>query len=567
MVVPAAPRGPWLADGEGWETERELGASPADFRLERFFAKYEFTARHLLCCSDVEPLGLAELLALGEESEATGDALELWRGLSLGYTETRGHPALLAEIAASYADDAPPPEAAASGPAQPISAEHVLECAPQEGVALALAALLKPGDSAVVVCPAYQSLAELALCRGARCYPWRARGGGGGCGGALTFEVDDLQEALARVLRETGRPAALIVTNFPHNPSGATLRPDEWARVLGLAAEGGSWLLSDEMYRGLEGRVAGAPPPVDGRPRPQASPLAAAATAYARGVSLSGLSKVYGLPGLRIGWLACPDSALLARMGALRDFTTICSSAPSQILALVALRNRAALRARARALVDDGEAAAAAFFESHAERFAYHAPVAGPIAFPALRAPSARAADAEAYCERLVTQHGARRPSVRPPAARLLRVPACSAPPRGETCRRLTPSFPVPAPAARQASCCCRPPFTAADSTGRTSASVSAGATAARCSSGGTAPCRDDERADEQVASIDAAQRRDGGRSVISYDADDDEIRLVSACWRHVGCRPCLRAECACISAPESGARTPPGRKHWGRAS
>lgn len=440
----SATGGPWLAGDAGWEKEREPGALPADFALERFFAKYEFSARHLLCCSDVEPLKLSELLQIGEESAESGDALELWRGLSLGYTETRGHPALLAEIASSYNDDAAVQAATPAGSARAsdaglgegtprvdtresqtlerytIGAEHILECAPQEGVALALAALLQPEDTAVVVCPAYQSLAELALCRGARCYPWRARGGcgsgvGGSVGGSgegdgaagsgaepLTFAVDDLEVTLRIIKLVTGRPATLIITNFPHNPSGATLSPSDWERVVRLAEEGGSWLLSDEMYRGLEGTAATAESPA------RAQPLAAAASAYARGISLSGMSKVYGLPGVRIGWLACPDTGLLARMGALRDFTTICSAAPSQILALIALRNRAALRQRARELVGAGAAAAGAFFEKHADRFVYHAPVAGPIAFPALRDPAARAADAEAYCEGLVREHGAR---------------------------------------------------------------------------------------------------------------------------------------------------------------
>lgn len=143
------------------------------------------------------------------------------------------------------------------------------------------------------------------------------------------------------------------------------------------------------MYRGLEKDGAA--------PR-----LRAAADAYERGVSLSGLSKVYGLPGLRLGWLSCRDPAFVSAAASLKDFTTICSAAPSQVLALMAMRRREELAARARGLIAQGEAAAAAFFEQHAELFEYHPPQAGPIAFPALRAPGARAADAEAYCEALV---------------------------------------------------------------------------------------------------------------------------------------------------------------------
>ncbi|KAJ1630482.1 pyridoxal phosphate-dependent transferase, partial [Pavlovales sp. CCMP2436] len=353
--------------GDGWEAERPPFASPADFRLERYFAKHEFVAKHLLCCSDVEPLAMAELLEGADE-----ESLSLWGGLHLGYTETRGLPALLGEIANSY---------------ESIDAVHVIECVPQEGVTLAACALVEPGDGIIVMWPSYQSLVEVALCRGAVAQPWRARGGGSG-DGPMRFDVCDLEEAIVRLL-ERGAPLKLIVTNLPHNPSGCTLAPSEWARVVALAEQHGAWLFSDEMYRGLE--------PIGGAPQ-----LQAAADAYARGVSLSGLSKVYGLPGLRLGWLACREAGFVERVAALKDFTTICSAAPSQVLALVAMRRRVELAARARAFIEAGEAAADEFFHRHRDLFDYHRPQAGPIAFPALRREGARAADAELYCERLV---------------------------------------------------------------------------------------------------------------------------------------------------------------------
>jgi aspartate/methionine/tyrosine aminotransferase len=390
---------------EGWESTRAAGSKPAPFRLERFFAKHEFTAEHLLCCSDVEPLTMSELL-----EGADDDARDLWNGLRLGYTQTMGLPQLLDEIAQTY------------GPQ--VGPQHLLECAPQEGVTLAMCALIQPGDAVVVAWPAYQSLLEIALSRGAIAHAWHARRDVRRADGAasLAFDVEDLAATL-HAAAKGGAPVRCIVVNFPHNPTGTTLSVSQWARVVELARQYGAWLFADEMYRGLEKQPgetpatmtsssmgsSGAPggpnaPHGSGAPAsPQFAPrLEAAVDAYEKGISLSGLSKVYGLPGLRIGWLACRDQSLLASAAALKDYTTICSSAPSQLLALMAMRRADELVARARGLVASGEAAAAAFFDKHAELFEYVPPQAGPIAFPALRSPRARAADVERYCEKLV---------------------------------------------------------------------------------------------------------------------------------------------------------------------
>jgi aspartate/methionine/tyrosine aminotransferase len=362
----ASPRA--ATPASGWEFERAAGSNPREFLLERFFAKHEFVAKHLLCCSDVEPVRMAELL-----DSADDEARALWDSLVLGYTQPRGLPLLLAEIAASY---------------ERVSESDLQECAPQEGVTLAMAALVRPGDAVVVAWPSYQSLVEVALCRGARATAWHARGGGGGEGGPMRFEIADLEAAIATA-KAGGAPLRLLVVNFPHNPTGATLSAADWARVVALAAREGAYLFSDEMYRGLE-------------PRPGAPPLSAAVDVYERGISLSGLSKVHGLPGLRIGWLASRDAAFLKTVGGLRDFSTICSAGPSQVLALMAMRRREHLAARARALIASGSEAAGAFFETHADLFEYSAPQAGPIGFPALRAAGARAVDVERYCEALV---------------------------------------------------------------------------------------------------------------------------------------------------------------------
>ena len=116
--------------------------NPREFLLERYFAQHEFTANHLLCCSDVAPLTLKEVLEL---SSGDDEALGLWENLSLGYTESQGHPLLLKEIAATYESGA-------------IAPEHVLTVVPQEGILLTVEALVGAGDEVIVTWPAYQSL-------------------------------------------------------------------------------------------------------------------------------------------------------------------------------------------------------------------------------------------------------------------------------------------------------------------------------------------------------------------------------------------------------------------------
>lgn len=108
-----------------------------------------------------------------------------------------------------------------------------------------------------------------------------------------------------------------VITNFPHNPTGAHLTKSDWQRLCNLCQTRGAYLFNDEMYRLLEHD-------------PKAL-LPSAADSYERGISLSGMSKALSMPGLRIGWVAMQDQQLLQKVTELKDYTTICSSAPSEV--------------------------------------------------------------------------------------------------------------------------------------------------------------------------------------------------------------------------------------------
>jgi aspartate/methionine/tyrosine aminotransferase len=244
-----------------------------EFKLERYFAKWEFNAPYLLCSSDIEGWRMSDLLAL-----ADADARERWERLTLGYTESQGLPALREELAGLYPGVLP---------------EQVLTFGgAQEALFVLMNVLLGPGDHAVVTWPGYQSLHEVARATGAEVTLLRLRAEDG-------WRLD-----LAEVERALRPDTRLLVVNFPHNPTGALPDADTWRGLFALAEARGVYVLSDEVYRLME---------YDAR-----DTLPAAVELSGRGVSLGVMSKTFGLAGLRVGWLACQDAGILARCAALQ---------------------------------------------------------------------------------------------------------------------------------------------------------------------------------------------------------------------------------------------------------
>ena len=320
----------------------------ADFALERYFARWEFAVRHLLCASDLEGWAMTDLLALADPGSRA-----LWDGLRLGYTESTGHPLLRAEISTLY---------------EGVGADDVLVFAGAEEAIFCLAnVLLGPGDHAVVTWPGYQSLYEVARAAGAEVTLHELREGDG-----WALDVDRLVGAIRAETR-------LVVINAPHNPTGMLPTAAEWRALTDACTRSGVHLLVDEVYRFLElDPVTGEAP----------ARLSAGADALpGLGISLGVMSKSFALAGLRIGWLATTDRELLARCAAFKDYTTICSSAPAEILALIALRAREAVLARSHGIVGSNILLLDSFFERWAGTFDWVRPRGGSIGFPRLTAP------------------------------------------------------------------------------------------------------------------------------------------------------------------------------------
>jgi aspartate/methionine/tyrosine aminotransferase len=327
-----------------------------DFRLETYFSRWEFAARFHLTASDAQSMSLRELLDLADE-----DGRERWDSLHLGYTQTFGLPALREAIASTY---------------DLVDAQDVVCFAgASEAIYLAMQVLLDPADHAVVLTPNYQAAetTPLSFCdvTGVALRPED--------GWALDVA------AVAAALRPSTR---VVSVNFPNNPTGAVPDEDAWHSLATLCAERGIWLFSDEVYRGLEQAPR--------TPLPQAADLSAAA------LSLNVMSKAYGLPGLRIGWIACRDRDIIARLERAKHYTSICNSAPSEVLALIALRARDEILGRNRQIVADNLPVFDAFFGRFPDLFAWAPPDGGCVAFPRYLGTDG----VETMCTALVEQEG-----------------------------------------------------------------------------------------------------------------------------------------------------------------
>jgi aspartate/methionine/tyrosine aminotransferase len=319
------------------------------FAIERFYERWEFRAELMLSSSDCESLSVEDLLMLEPDARARLHELDL------GYTEVAGSHELRSAVAARY---------------ERIGAEDVLTlAAAEEGIFTAYHALLGPGDHAVVESPCYGSAVAVARSTGANVSLWQRHHEDG-----WAYDLDEL----AGLLRSDTR---LIYINSPHNPTGSQISNEGMQRLVELARERSIVLFSDEVYRGLE--------------HDEADRLPAACDLYERALSLNTVSKAYGLPGLRIGWLACRDAALLDRIRELKLYTTICSSAPSELLVALALRHGDTLVARSRELVMSNLPLLDEFLERRRELFEWVRPRAGPIGFPRV----AGELDVQAWCE------------------------------------------------------------------------------------------------------------------------------------------------------------------------
>lgn len=307
------------------------------FAMERMQSTYENQVAFNLSESGVHPLRLGDLI--GEPA-----ARESLMQEALRYTQSNGTPALRSLISTQYPG---------------ATADHVqVTNGGAEANYIVAWNLVEPGDEVVFMVPNYMQTWGLAKAFGADVREWPLVRPSAGSGWRV--DTDGLLD------RVTPRTKLIVICN-PNNPTGARFGGDDLDRIADAAARHGAWILSDEIYRGAER---------DGRETP---------TMWGRGdrvIVTSGLSKAYGLPGLRIGWIVGP-AWLMPRLWSYHDYTTIAPGALSDALAQRALEpeRRRQILARTRGILNENFAVIAAWLDAHGGLFAYAPPDAGAIVY------------------------------------------------------------------------------------------------------------------------------------------------------------------------------------------
>jgi len=299
-------------------------------------------------------LHLSEVLKMADK-----ESNDLWNNLQLAYTESSGHPLLKHEIAKLHTT---------------IQSNEINVLVPEEGIFVAMNCILEKGDHVVTTYPGYQSLYEIAGSLGCKISKWMPDFTDG-----WRFDLSQLKELIQPKTK-------LLVINFPHNPTGATISTDELIAIIDLCKQNNTILFSDEMYRFLE---------YDKKNR-----LPSASDIYDNAISLFGMSKSFALPGLRLGWLTSKHHKLMQKIAEFKDYTTICNSAPSEVLSIIALQNKEQILARNLKIIDNNLILLESFFSRHNQLFDWHPPIAGPISFAKLDDKF----EVTDFCRRLVEQ-------------------------------------------------------------------------------------------------------------------------------------------------------------------
>ena len=305
----------------------------APFKLEQYFAKHEFTAKYMLSSSDCDGFPMEYVL-----KQASPQEMEMWNTLTLGYTEGLGS-MFLREAICKYYKKAKPENVMVASPGElSFILMNVLMHKDVSGAAQQPAtAEQATRPHAVVISPAYQSLYQVLESLDCEVSYWKPKqmaavsasfvAGASAVASSLAeesaggwyYDVEDLRKLVRKDTR-------LIIINFPHNPTGAYITPIQQEQIVEIARSCGAYIYSDEMYREL---IVG-----EG-----VETLPSVSDIYEKGVSLWGTAKSFGLAGLRTGWFVSQDRELLSKIHSFKDYLSICSSAPSEVLTAIALNH------------------------------------------------------------------------------------------------------------------------------------------------------------------------------------------------------------------------------------
>ena len=310
-----------------------------EFLLERWMTRHETNVRYDIAESGIQPLSTQDLLNF-EPPERRAEVLRDLLALPLGYSEARGTEALRAQLAATYT----------RGDADSI----LVTTGAIEANFLLFNVLLEKGDHVIAPYPAYQQLYSVPKAIGCDVSLWHV-----GPATGYRYDVDALEALITPRTK-------VIVVNTPHNPTGAMLSPEDVARVYALAAGVGATVIGDEAYRWLAvpNGAAFAPPCFD---------------MGESGLSVGTLSKPFGLPGLRIGWIAGPPD-LIRRCWSFRDYVSLSPGKLNDALARLALKHREQIITRNHRIIEANLAVATRWMEERAGFLSWTPPRGGLLA-------------------------------------------------------------------------------------------------------------------------------------------------------------------------------------------
>lgn len=337
--------------------QKLMNANLPIFEQEDFLTSSEANTFFALGSSDIENWSMFDILEMADE-----ECKHLWGNIKLGYGKPRGMPLLIEEIAKQYAD--------------PITSDNILCFAgAQEGIFAACHSLLTENDHAIVITPCYQALEAIpaSICSTTQIPISHNHG---------------WQLSLKAIHHAIRTNTKLLLINFPHNPTGAIISHETQKALVEIAKANNMWIFSDEVSRLIE---------LD--PKDQLPPIA---DLYDKGISLGVMSQSYGLSGLRVGWIATQNQKLLHQISDMKHYLSICNSTPSEILALIALRNQETILKRNLAITRKNIAYLEEFINANSDIISWVPPKGGCTCFPKLNIPL----PAYDFCEQLRASKG-----------------------------------------------------------------------------------------------------------------------------------------------------------------
>lgn len=306
------------------------------FAVEEWMNAYEMGAKYNIAETCVDSVSMDELFTLcGEDKEA------FWREFSarrLTYGDIEGAPAFKEGICKLYRSVTPEEVVTTHGAAG--ANHHVFY------------SLVEPGDRVISIMPTYQQLYSIPEGYGADVQVMKLRQENG--------YLPDMEELRALAVPGT----KLICINNPNNPTGALMSTELLKEIVAVARDCGAYILCDEVYRHLTQKDQW---------------CESIADLYEKGISVSSMSKVFSLAGLRLGWIATHDKEVIKALLSHRDYNHICCGMFDEALAAVALRHSDAILSRNRGIVRENLAILDAWVQQE-PRIRYHKPEAGTTA-------------------------------------------------------------------------------------------------------------------------------------------------------------------------------------------